>query len=274
MAASVRDHQRIDRLVLMGSAAGDVPMSEAHKLAARYDGTREQLERDPAPFPIRPGDSLTPEMVDRRYEASVRPAAQRAPHPVATVLNENGETGLQDDLRGGAGSDPDADADPSWPRRPGPAGGTCDAYSSGYQAVRNCIRSETAGTGYRSSAETSSSPRSLGSSKGHDDTGPTPTNRQGLGCRLTSLARHRGRTRRSRRRRQRTRRDARDQRHALGVLPAHVRPWRRPLDPLLRGRDVARSTASTAPAAHRSPPLHRNTHDAGTPECRRRARSP
>lgn len=90
MAASVRDSRRIERLVLMGSAAGDVPMSEAHKLAARYGGSREELERILRLFPFDP-DFVTPEMVDRRYEASVRPAAQRAPHPVATVLNEKGE---------------------------------------------------------------------------------------------------------------------------------------------------------------------------------------
>ena len=81
MAASVRDPGRVERLVLMGSAAGDVPMSEAHKLAARYDGSREQLERILRIFPCDP-DVLTPEMVDRRYEASVRPGAQQAPHKI------------------------------------------------------------------------------------------------------------------------------------------------------------------------------------------------
>lgn len=89
MAASVRDPRRIERLVLMGSAAGDVPMSEAHKLAARYDGSREELERILRLFPFDP-HLVTAEMVDRRYEASSRPAAKRAPHPVATVPTESG----------------------------------------------------------------------------------------------------------------------------------------------------------------------------------------
>lgn len=90
MAASVRDSRRIDRLVLMGSAAGDVPMSEAHKLAARYDGSRGELERILRLFPFDPA-SLTPEMLDRRHEASVRPGAQRATHKIAPSPGEKSE---------------------------------------------------------------------------------------------------------------------------------------------------------------------------------------
>jgi 2-hydroxy-6-oxo-octa-2,4-dienoate hydrolase len=91
MAASVRNSRRIERLVLMGSAAGDVPMSEAHRLAARYDGSREGMERILRLFPFDP-DLLTTEMVDRRYEASVRPGAQQAAHKIETGPGANGET--------------------------------------------------------------------------------------------------------------------------------------------------------------------------------------
>lgn len=90
MAASVRDSRRIERLVLMGSAAGDVPLSEAHKLAARYDGSRAALEEILRLFPFDP-DFVTPEMVDRRYEASIAVAAKGSPHPVPTVTNDAGE---------------------------------------------------------------------------------------------------------------------------------------------------------------------------------------
>lgn len=90
MAASLRDSRRIEGLVLMGSAAGDVPMSEAHKLAARYDGSRGQLERILRLFPFDPA-LLTAEMVDRRYEASVRPGAQQATHKIAPAQNGDGE---------------------------------------------------------------------------------------------------------------------------------------------------------------------------------------
>ena len=90
MAASVRDSRRIEGLVLMGSAAGDVPMSEAHKLAARYDGSREELERILRLFPFDP-DALTPEMLDRRYEASIRPGAQQATHKIAPSESKNSE---------------------------------------------------------------------------------------------------------------------------------------------------------------------------------------
>lgn len=90
MAASVRDPRRIERLVLMGSAAGDVPMSEAHKLAARYDGSREQLERILRLFPFDPA-LLTPEMVDRRYAASIRPGSQQATHKIAPAPGEERE---------------------------------------------------------------------------------------------------------------------------------------------------------------------------------------
>jgi 2-hydroxy-6-oxo-octa-2,4-dienoate hydrolase len=90
MAASVRDSRRIERLVLMGSAAGDVPMSEAHKLAARYDGSRGELERILRLFPFDPA-LLTPEMLDRRHEASVRPGAQRATHKIAAAPGQKTE---------------------------------------------------------------------------------------------------------------------------------------------------------------------------------------
>lgn len=90
MAASLRNAQRIERLVLMGSAAGDIPMSEAHKLASCYDGSREQLEQILRLFPFDP-DVLTSEMLDRRYAASTNSAAKKSPHPVPTVDNDKGE---------------------------------------------------------------------------------------------------------------------------------------------------------------------------------------
>lgn len=90
IAASLRDSRRIERLVLMGSAAGDVPMSEAHKLAARYDGSRGELERILRLFPFDPA-LLTAEMIDRRYKASVRPGAQQATHKITPTRNGHGE---------------------------------------------------------------------------------------------------------------------------------------------------------------------------------------
>lgn len=87
MAASVRAPERVRRLVLMGSAAGDVPMSEAHKLAARYDGTRDALEEILRLFPF-DQRVLTPEMVDRRYQASLRPGSQKATHKIAPATED------------------------------------------------------------------------------------------------------------------------------------------------------------------------------------------
>jgi 2-hydroxy-6-oxo-octa-2,4-dienoate hydrolase len=65
-------------------------MSEAHKLAARYDGSREEMERILRLFPF-DANVLTAEMVDRRYQASVRPGAQQAAHKIETGPGENGE---------------------------------------------------------------------------------------------------------------------------------------------------------------------------------------
>jgi 2-hydroxy-6-oxo-octa-2,4-dienoate hydrolase len=90
MAASLRDSARVERLVLMGSAAGDIPMSEAHKLASRYNGTREKLAEILRLFPFDP-TVLTEEMLDRRYAVSVQPDAKKSPHPVPTVENDRGE---------------------------------------------------------------------------------------------------------------------------------------------------------------------------------------
>jgi 2-hydroxy-6-oxo-octa-2,4-dienoate hydrolase len=91
MAASVRDPGRVERLVLMGSAAGDVPMSEAHRLAAAYDGSREAMERILRLFPYDPS-TLTTEMVDRRYAATIQPDAPKGAHKIETGPGENGET--------------------------------------------------------------------------------------------------------------------------------------------------------------------------------------
>lgn len=91
MAASVRDADRVERLVLMGSAAGDVPISEAHQLAAKYDGSREAMERILRLFPYDPS-TLSAEMVDRRYEATIHPDAPKGAHKIETGPGENGET--------------------------------------------------------------------------------------------------------------------------------------------------------------------------------------
>jgi 2-hydroxy-6-oxo-octa-2,4-dienoate hydrolase len=87
MSAAVRDPERVERLVLMGSAAGDVPMSEAHKLAAVYDGSREQMEQILRLFPYDPA-TVTPEMIDRRYAARPRPDAKNASHGIAPPRKE------------------------------------------------------------------------------------------------------------------------------------------------------------------------------------------
>jgi 2-hydroxy-6-oxo-octa-2,4-dienoate hydrolase len=91
MAASVRDPARVSALILMGSAAGDVPMSEAHKLASVYDGTIEKLEEILRIFPFDPA-VLTPDMLQRRHAQSSNPEAKKSPHPVPVVRNENGES--------------------------------------------------------------------------------------------------------------------------------------------------------------------------------------
>jgi 2-hydroxy-6-oxo-octa-2,4-dienoate hydrolase len=91
MAASVRDPDRVERLVLMGSAAGDVPISEAHRLAAAYDGTRDAMERILRLFPY-DSTTLTAEMVDRRYAATVRPDAPKGAHKIETGPGEDGQT--------------------------------------------------------------------------------------------------------------------------------------------------------------------------------------
>jgi pimeloyl-ACP methyl ester carboxylesterase len=90
MAAALRQPQRISALVLMGSAAGDVPMSQAHKLASVYDGSIKKLEEILKIFPFNP-TVLTPEMLQRRYAQSTSPEAKKSPHPVPVVTNEQGE---------------------------------------------------------------------------------------------------------------------------------------------------------------------------------------
>ncbi|WP_176595025.1 MULTISPECIES: alpha/beta fold hydrolase [Sphingobium] len=91
MAASLRDSSRTSALILMGSAAGDIPMSEAHKLASVYDGTIEKLEEILRIFPFDPA-LLTPEMLKRRHAQSIDPEAKKSPHPVPVVKNDQGET--------------------------------------------------------------------------------------------------------------------------------------------------------------------------------------
>ncbi|CCA94013.1 alpha/beta fold hydrolase [Novosphingobium sp. PP1Y] len=90
MAASLRDPARVSGMVLMGSAAGDVPMSEAHKLASVYDGSIEKLQEILRIFPFDPAQ-LTPEMLKRRHAQSIDPEAKKNPHPVPVVENDQGE---------------------------------------------------------------------------------------------------------------------------------------------------------------------------------------
>lgn len=90
MAAALRDPARVSAMILMGSAAGDVPMSEAHKLASVYDGSIEKLEEILRIFPFDPA-YLTPPMLARRHAQTRDPEAKKSPHPVPVVTNEAGE---------------------------------------------------------------------------------------------------------------------------------------------------------------------------------------
>lgn len=90
MAAALRDPSRVSAMILMGSAAGDVPMSEAHKLASVYDGSIEKLEEILRIFPFDPAYLTTP-MLARRHAHTRDPEAKKSPHPVPVVTNEAGE---------------------------------------------------------------------------------------------------------------------------------------------------------------------------------------
>ena len=90
LATSVSHPDRVDRLVLMGTPAGEFQPTEGLRAGANYEPSRENMEAMLRRFPYDPS-LVTPEMIDLRYEASVRPGAQEALRKLVPAPPAEGE---------------------------------------------------------------------------------------------------------------------------------------------------------------------------------------
>ncbi|ARN19622.1 alpha/beta fold hydrolase [Piscinibacter gummiphilus] len=83
--------QRVDRLVLLGTPAGEFEQTPGLRSAWEYEPSLENMERTMRLFPY-DQSIITPEMVSTRYEASARPGAQDALRKLLPKPNTEGPT--------------------------------------------------------------------------------------------------------------------------------------------------------------------------------------
>lgn len=83
--------ERVDRLVLLGTPAGEFVQTVGLRSAWEYEPSLENMERTMRLFPHDPS-IITPEMVRSRYEASARPGAQDALRKLIPRPNADGPT--------------------------------------------------------------------------------------------------------------------------------------------------------------------------------------
>ncbi len=85
------DKARVDRIVLLGTPAGEFEQTPGLRSAATYEPSMEAMEAAMRLFPYEQS-IITPEMVRSRYEASARPGAQDALKRLVPQPNSNGPT--------------------------------------------------------------------------------------------------------------------------------------------------------------------------------------
>ena len=77
LAANMKDPSRIDRMVLMGTPAGEFPQTEGLAAGWNYEPSLANMRTSLEMLPFDPG-VVTDELVRARHEASIRPEAQAA----------------------------------------------------------------------------------------------------------------------------------------------------------------------------------------------------
>jgi 2-hydroxy-6-oxo-octa-2,4-dienoate hydrolase len=85
------DKARVERLVLLGTPAGEFEQTPGLRSAWTYEPSMENMERAMRLFPY-DQSIITEEMIRTRYEASARPGAQDALRKLIPKPNEDGPT--------------------------------------------------------------------------------------------------------------------------------------------------------------------------------------
>jgi 2-hydroxy-6-oxo-octa-2,4-dienoate hydrolase len=88
---AVFDPARVEKLVLLGTPAGEFEQTAGLRSAWEYEPSPENMERTMRLFPY-DQSIITPEMVQTRYEASARPGAQDALRKLIPKPNTDGPT--------------------------------------------------------------------------------------------------------------------------------------------------------------------------------------
>ncbi|MDD2545920.1 MAG: alpha/beta hydrolase [Burkholderiaceae bacterium] len=86
--------ERVDKLVLLGTPAGEFEQTPGLRSACEYEPSLEAMERTMRLFPFDPA-VITETMVRTRYEASARPGAQEALRQLIPPPNPEGPTVLK-----------------------------------------------------------------------------------------------------------------------------------------------------------------------------------
>jgi 2-hydroxy-6-oxo-octa-2,4-dienoate hydrolase len=85
------DRSRVERMVLLGTPAGEFEQTPGLRSAWTYEPSLENMERTMRLFPY-DQSIITEEMIRTRYEASARPGAQDALRKLVPKPNEDGPT--------------------------------------------------------------------------------------------------------------------------------------------------------------------------------------
>ena len=85
------DKSRVDRIVLLGTPAGEFEQTPGLRSAATYEPSMDAMEAAMRLFPY-DQSIITPEMIRSRYEASARPGAQDALKRLVPQPNPDGPT--------------------------------------------------------------------------------------------------------------------------------------------------------------------------------------
>lgn len=88
---AVFDPKRVDKLVLLGTPAGEFEQTEGLASAHKYEPSLENMEKVMRLFPY-DQSIITEEMIRSRYEASARPGAQDALRKLIPKPKEDGPT--------------------------------------------------------------------------------------------------------------------------------------------------------------------------------------
>jgi len=91
LATALSNAHRVDKLILLGTPAGDFEMTEGLKSSWRYEPSKEAMRRVLSLFPY-DKSVITDDMVHVRFEASARPGAQEAFRKLVAKPNDDGPT--------------------------------------------------------------------------------------------------------------------------------------------------------------------------------------